>query len=63
MEVLLHRLGGSVMDPTTKSLKSTTFYGRRFTRQQLEGIRLMVGLFRSLSRRELAQTVCENLSW
>ena len=51
------------MDPTTKPLKSTTFYGRRFTRQQLEGIRLMVGLFRSLSRRELAQTVCENLSW
>ena len=23
----------------------------------------MVGLFRTLSRRELAQTVCENLSW
>lgn len=51
------------MDPSIKRLKSTTFYGRRFTRQQLEQVRLMVAMFRSLSRQELAQTVCENLSW
>ena len=51
------------MDPSIKRLKSTTFYGRRFTRRQLEQIRSMVAMFRSLSRQELAQTVCENLDW
>ena len=51
------------MDASIKRLKSTTFFGRRFTRRQLEEIQSMVRLFRRLSRRELAQTVCENFDW
>lgn len=51
------------MDERIRKLKSTTFCGRRFTRRQLEDIRQTVAWFPSLSRRELAQTVCEHLGW
>lgn len=44
-------------------LKSTTFMGRRFTRKQIKGIQQTVKTFPSLSRRELAHTVCEYLQW
>jgi len=37
--------------------------GRRVTRQQLEEIQETVGLFPSLSRKELAATISEHLGW
>ena len=44
-------------------LKSREFFGRRVTRRQLLEIRGVVEMFPSLSRHELAQTVCEHLGW
>ena len=46
-----------------ETLQKTTFSGRRFTRKQLEGIQETVHQFRNLSRKELAKTLCEHLSW
>ncbi len=46
-----------------ESLPRTTFAGRRFTRKQLVRIQEMVRDFSSLSRNELALTVCEHLGW
>ncbi len=43
--------------------RSTTFFGQRLTREQLSDVRRTVELFPSLSRHELAQTVCEHLDW
>ena len=37
--------------------------GREINSQQLEDIKETVGLFPSLSRKELASTLCENLEW
>ncbi|MCK5606067.1 hypothetical protein KAR91_29480 [Candidatus Pacearchaeota archaeon] len=37
--------------------------GREITRQQLDEIQETVGLFPSLSRTELAATICEHLGW
>ena len=51
------------MDEKIKQLKSTTFYGRRYTRRQLADIQRTVELFPKLSRKELAQTICEHLGW
>ena len=51
------------MDPLIKRLKSTTVFGRRFTRQQIAAIQQTVATFPALSRKELAQTVCEHLNW
>ena len=51
------------MDERIKNLKSTTFYGQRFTRKQLCEIQQTVELFPRLSRHELAQTICEHLGW
>lgn len=48
---------------TAEELKSTTFGGRRFTRKQITGIQQTVKTFATLSRRELAHTVCEHLQW
>ena len=48
---------------TIEALDKTTFGGRRFTRKQLRQIRETVSTFRNLSRKELAQTVCEHFSW
>jgi len=44
-------------------LPSTTFSGRRFTRKQLEQVCETVAMFPKLSRKELAQTICEHLEW
>ena len=51
------------MDPLIKKLKSTTFFGRRFTRKQIADIQQTVATFPALSRKELAQTICEHLHW
>ena len=37
--------------------------GREITREQLSEILETVGLFPSLSRKELAATICEHLGW
>lgn len=46
-----------------ESLPKTTFSGRRFTRKQLTLVQQTVRAFGSLSRKELALTVCEHLDW
>lgn len=46
-----------------ESLPKTTFSGRKFTRKQLARVQETVQTFRSLSRKELALTVCEHLDW
>ena len=51
------------MDPLIEKLKSTTFFGRRFTRRQIAEVQQMVATFPALSRKELAQTICEHLHW
>lgn len=51
------------MDDSVRRLGSTTFSGRRFRRAQLEEVRRLVLDFPSLSRNELALTVCELLDW
>ena len=48
---------------TVDPLPKTTFCGRRFTRKQLVQVQETVQLFPHLSRKELAFTVCEHLSW
>ena len=48
---------------TVETLPQTTFSGRRFTRKQLAQIQATVQTFPNLSRKELACTVCEHLSW
>ncbi|MBT4875087.1 MAG: IS4 family transposase [Bacteroidetes bacterium] len=45
------------------TLPKTTFSGRRFTRKQLEQIQETVEMFKNLSRKELALTICEHLDW
>ena len=40
------------MDPRIKNLKSTTFFGRRFTRRQIADIQQTVATFLALSRKE-----------
>ncbi|MDE0241031.1 MAG: IS4 family transposase [bacterium] len=51
------------MDPRIESLKSTTFCGRRLTRRQIAEVQETVALCPSLSRNELAKTICEHLNW
>jgi hypothetical protein len=51
------------MHQSIENLKSTTFRGRRFTRKQIVEIKSTVCNFTKLSRRELANTVCEHLGW
>jgi Domain of unknown function (DUF4338)/Transposase DDE domain len=46
-----------------ESLESTTFSGRRFTRNQLVKVVDTIRMFPNLSRTELAFTLCEHLSW
>jgi hypothetical protein len=48
---------------SVETLEKTTFRGRRFTRKQLAQIQETVQTFPSLSRRELAETICEHLDW
>ena len=45
------------------TLPKTTFSGRRFTRKQLTQVQETVQRFKNLSRKELALTLCEHLSW
>lgn len=45
-----------------EGLESTTFCGRRFTRQQITTVAETVSLL-SLSRSEVAGTICEHLNW
>ena len=51
------------MDPRIEHLKSTTFFCRRFTRQQIAQVQETVATFPALSRKELAQVICEHLRW
>ena len=51
------------MNKKIEALKLTTFAGRRFQRKQLDKIVKTVTNFPKLSRRELGQTICENLNW
>ena len=51
------------MDPHIENLKSTTFFGRRFTRRQIAEVQQTVAMFPALSRKELGQTICEHLNW
>jgi len=51
------------VDDRIENLKSTTFGGKRFTRKQIASIQQTVIRFCALSRRELAQTICEHLHW
>ncbi len=37
--------------------------GRWFTEQELEDVKYIVRMFPNLSRHELANTICEGLSW
>ncbi len=46
-----------------EALETTTFSGRRFTRTQLAQVQETVAMFRRLSRKELAATLCEHLKW
>ena len=48
---------------SVEDLLKTTFSGRRFTRRQLALVEQTVQQFPNLSRSELAQTLCELLSW
>jgi len=45
------------------ALSSTTFSGRRFSRQQIIEIANTVEMYSRLSRNELALTLCEHLNW
>ena len=51
------------MNEAIDALASTTFAGKRFTRQQLVAIRQTVNDCRHLSFRELGHTLCEHLNW
>lgn len=51
------------MNQTVENLKTTTFYGRRFTRKRLAEIQQVVNTFGKLSRWELGLTLCEHLQW
>ncbi len=51
------------MDPRIEALKSTTFFGRRFTRRQIADIAETVAMLPNDSRNELSKTICEHLGW
>ena len=53
----------AVVDPRIEKLKSTSFFGRRFTRRQIAAIQQTAARFPALSRKELAETICEHLNW
>ena len=46
-----------------ETLHKTTFSGRKFTRRQLEQVQETVALLMNLSRKELAETLCEHFHW
>ncbi|GFO75273.1 hypothetical protein BPLS_P2387 [Bathymodiolus platifrons methanotrophic gill symbiont] len=48
----------------TKTVTSTlTLSGRKFSKKELIGIQQTIKTFPNLSLTELAQTICEHLSW
>jgi hypothetical protein len=51
------------MDQVVENLPSTTFGDRRFTRKQIIQILSTVNNLPNLSRRELADTICEHFAW
>lgn len=51
------------MSENIKDLESTTFLGKRFTRNQISQIQDTVTTFPDLSLRELAHTICEHFQW
>jgi hypothetical protein len=51
------------MNKKIESLSSTTFGGRRFNRSQIAEIQQTVKICSSLSRSELAFTICEHFNW
>ena len=51
------------MDPRIAALKSTSFSGRRLTRQQIADVQETVTLLPNESRNELCKTICEHLNW
>ncbi len=51
------------MDPRIEALKSTAFFGRRFTRRQIADIAETVAMLPNDSRSELSKTICEHLNW
>ncbi|OGV31387.1 MAG: hypothetical protein A3E88_02895 [Legionellales bacterium RIFCSPHIGHO2_12_FULL_35_11] len=51
------------MDPKIEQLKSTTFGGRKFSKHQIQHIQQTAKIFGKLSRKEFAQTICEQFSW
>jgi hypothetical protein len=46
-----------------ETLSSTTFRGRRFSRNQIHQIIETTKIFKNLTRRELAHTICEHFNW
>ncbi len=46
-----------------EALKSTIFFGRRFTRRQISDIAETVAMLPNDNRNELSKTICEHLSW
>lgn len=51
------------MAKNIEDFESTTFLGKRFTRNQLYQIQETVSTFPDLSLRELAHTICEHFQW
>ena len=50
----------TIVDPHIENLKSTTFFGRRFTRRQIAEVQQTVAMFPALSRKELSRLRREN---
>ncbi len=48
---------------TTKTIKPLTLSGRYFSKKDIQSVQKTVEQFPSLSRTELAETLCENLAW
>ena len=49
------------MEPRITNRKSTTFFGRRFTRREISDIQETIALLPGNSRSELAKTLCDHL--
>lgn len=51
------------MNKELKEVSTATFGGRKFRKQQIIDIQKTVNIFSSLSRSELAHTICEHVNW
>lgn len=51
------------MDEAVNLIKPIEVSGRKFSSQQIKMIQETVATFKNLSRRELAQTICEHFCW